>query len=120
MDVKDAIPMLLAESAAHPEAVKLDQSAYDTLADSGSVPHWILSDMLGEVSGKGVLGALQQKYSAVACKAAHADLPGDRPPEPGPGPPAPRSRGRSAHQQHLPPQSPANHSSGFVISRLVS
>jgi hypothetical protein len=27
--------MLLAKSAAHPEAAKLDQSAYDTLADGG-------------------------------------------------------------------------------------
>jgi hypothetical protein len=66
MDLKDATLMILAESAGHPEVARLAQSAYDTLAGGGEVPHALLSDMLGEVSGKGVLRAVHQKYSAVA------------------------------------------------------
>jgi hypothetical protein len=60
MDLKDATLMILAESAGHPEL------AHDTLADGGEVPHPVLSGLLGEVSGKGVLRALHQKYSPVA------------------------------------------------------
>lgn len=66
MDLKDATLMILAESAAYPEVVRLAQSACDTLADGGQGPHRILSDMLGETSGQGVLRVLQQKYSATA------------------------------------------------------
>jgi hypothetical protein len=66
MDLKDATLMILAESADHPELARLAQSAYDTLADGGEVPHPVLSDLLGEVSGKGMLRALHQKYSPVA------------------------------------------------------
>ena len=73
---------------------RLAQSAYDALADGGEVPHWILSDMIGEASGKGVLRVLHRKYSATAYRrSAHADLPRDRPPAPGPAPPASRSGG---------------------------
>jgi hypothetical protein len=66
MDLKDATLMFLAESADHPELAQLAQSAYDTLADGGEVPHWILSDMIGEASGQGVLRVLHRKYSATA------------------------------------------------------
>lgn len=69
MDLKDATLMILTESGAHPEVATLAQSAYDTLADGGEVALPILSDMLGEASGKGVLRALHQKYSAVAFEA---------------------------------------------------
>jgi hypothetical protein len=57
MDLKDATLMILAESAGHPEVARLARSAYDTLADGDEVSHWILSDMIGEASGKGVLQA---------------------------------------------------------------
>jgi hypothetical protein len=58
--------MILAESAGHPEVARLAQAAYDTLAGGGEVPHALMSDILGEASGKGVLRAVYQKYSAVA------------------------------------------------------
>ena len=61
--------MILAESADHPEVARLAQSVYDTLADGGEVPHVVLSDLLGEVSGKGVLRALNQKYGTTAFEA---------------------------------------------------
>jgi hypothetical protein len=66
MDLKDATLMILAESGEHPEVARLAQSAYDRLADGGEVPPQVLSDMIGEASGKGVLRALHQKYSAIA------------------------------------------------------
>jgi hypothetical protein len=69
MDLKDAALMILAESADHPEVARLARSVYDTLADGGEVPHVVLSDLVGEVSGKGVLRALNQKYSATAFEA---------------------------------------------------
>ena len=61
--------MILAESADYPEVARLAHSVYDTLAAGGEVPHVVLSDLLGEVSGKGVLRALNQKYSATAFEA---------------------------------------------------
>jgi hypothetical protein len=61
--------MILAECAAFPEVARLAQSAYGTLADGGEVPHTILSDLISEVSGKGVLRALHHKYSATAYEA---------------------------------------------------
>ena len=69
MDLKDATLMILAESADYPEVARLAQSACDALADGDEVPHWILSDMIGEASGKGVLRVLHRKYSATAYEA---------------------------------------------------
>lgn len=61
--------MILAESAGYPEVARLAQSACDALADGDEVPHWILSDMIGEASGKGVLRFIHQKYSPTAYEA---------------------------------------------------
>jgi hypothetical protein len=69
MDLKDATLMILAESAAYPEVAGLAQSAYDTLAVGGEVPYPVLSGLIGGISGKGVLRALHQKYSATAYEA---------------------------------------------------
>jgi hypothetical protein len=69
MDLKDATLMFLAESAGHPEVARLARSAYDALADGDEVPHWILSDMLGKASGKGVLRLIHRKYSPTAYEA---------------------------------------------------
>jgi hypothetical protein len=66
MDLKDATLMIRGESAYHPEVARLAQAAYDALAEGEEVPHQILSDMIGEASGKGVLRVLHQKYSATA------------------------------------------------------
>jgi hypothetical protein len=76
MDLKDATLMILAESAAHPTLAKTAQSAYESLSDGREVPHGVLSDMLGEASGKGIIRALRQKYSATAFEAMIQDLPG--------------------------------------------
>ena len=66
MDLTDATLMILNESAAHPGLAKLAQSAHDQLTRDGEVDYRVLSDMIGEASGKGVLKAIQQKYSATA------------------------------------------------------
>lgn len=58
--------MILSESAAHPVVARLAQSAYDRLIRGGEVDYRLLSDMIGEASGKGVLRAINQKYSATA------------------------------------------------------
>ena len=66
MDLKDATLMILAESAGYPEVTRLAQTAYDALAEGDEVSHWMLSDMIGEASGKGVLRVVHQKYSPTA------------------------------------------------------
>lgn len=62
MDLKDATLMIASESAAHPGLAKLAQSAYDQLNMGGQVDHRVLSDMIAEASGKGVLRAIHQRY----------------------------------------------------------
>ena len=62
MDLKDATLMIVAESAAHPGLAKLAQSAYDRLAWDGQVDYLILSDLIAEASGKGVLREIHRKY----------------------------------------------------------
>ena len=57
--------MILSESAAHPGLAKLAQSAYDQLTTDGQVDYRVLSDMIGEASGKGVLRAIHRKYGPV-------------------------------------------------------
>jgi hypothetical protein len=62
MDLKDATLMVLGESAAHPGLAKLAQSAYDQLTWDGQIDYRILSDLIGEASGMGVLRAIHRKY----------------------------------------------------------
>jgi hypothetical protein len=69
VDLKDATLMILNESAAHPAVAKIAQSAYDQLVSDGRVDYRVLSDMVGEASGKGVLRAIHQKYGATAHEA---------------------------------------------------
>jgi len=66
MDLKDATLMILSESAAHPGLAKLAQPAYDQIAWDGQVDYRVLSDMIAEASGKGVLRAIHQKYGPAA------------------------------------------------------
>jgi hypothetical protein len=85
--------MLLSESSAYPVLTRLAQSAYDQLADGGAPDHRLLSDLIGEASGKGVLRALHRKYSQTAFDAIimpicaeidrQAPVPPRRRPEPG-------------------------------------
>jgi hypothetical protein len=66
MDLKDATLMILGESADHPGLAKLAQSAYDQLITDGHVDYRVLSDMIAEASGKGVLRAVNRKYGPAA------------------------------------------------------
>ena len=58
--------MFLAESAEHPAVTQLARSAYDQLAQGADVDHQVLTDLVGEASGKGVLRAMHEKYSPEA------------------------------------------------------
>src|SRR5581483_9945609 len=69
MDPKDATLMILTESAAHPGLAKLTQSAYDQLTAGGEAHYSVLSDMVAEASGKGVLRVIRQKHGAIAHEA---------------------------------------------------
>ncbi len=66
MDLKDATLVFLTESGAHPSLEQIAQRAYDQIVSGRGVSHDILSDLIGEASGKGVLRELHRKYSPVA------------------------------------------------------
>jgi hypothetical protein len=69
MDLKDATLMFLVESAAHPAVAETAQSAYDRLAEGEAIDYGVLSDLVEEASGKGVLRAMRQKYGPVGFEA---------------------------------------------------
>ena len=80
MDLKDATLMFLSESAAYPAVASIAQSAYDRLVESEEIDYRVLSDLIGEASGKGVLRELNRKYSPEAFEAMIGPiLQGDRP-----------------------------------------
>ena len=66
MNLTDATLMFLAESAAYPAVAEIAQSAYDCLADGEDIDYRVLSDLVDEASGKGVLRAMHQKYGPAA------------------------------------------------------
>jgi hypothetical protein len=66
VDLKDATLMILTESAAYPGLSKLAQSAYDQLTSDRQVDYRVLSDIVAEASGKGVLRAINSKYGPTA------------------------------------------------------
>jgi hypothetical protein len=69
MDLKDATLMILAESADHARLAELARSAHDQLVTAGDVDYRVLSDIIAEASGKGVLRMIRQKHGAVAHEA---------------------------------------------------
>src|SRR5437773_12462947 len=69
MDLKDATLMFLVESAAHPAVREIAQSAYDRLVEGEDIDYRVLSGLVDEASGKGVLRAMHQKYGPVAFEA---------------------------------------------------
>jgi hypothetical protein len=69
MDLKDATLMFLTEAAAYPAVAEIAQSAYDHLVEGEDIDYRVLSDLVGEASGKGVLRAMSQKYSPAAYEA---------------------------------------------------
>jgi hypothetical protein len=74
MDLKDATLVILGESAAHPSLAQLAQSAYDQLATDGQVDYRVLSDLVAEASGKGVLRAIHRKYGPAAGEAVFGPI----------------------------------------------
>jgi hypothetical protein len=66
MDLRDATLMFLAESAAYPAVAEIARSAYDRMVAGDDVDYQVLSDLIGEASGKGVLRAIRAKYSQEA------------------------------------------------------
>jgi hypothetical protein len=69
MDLKDATLTILGESSAHPALARLAQSAYDQIVRDGQVDYRVLSDLVAEVSGKGVLRAIHRQYGPTAHEA---------------------------------------------------
>ena len=69
VDLKDATLMFLSESADHPAVAALARSAYDRLAAGEEVDYRVLDELIGEASGKGVLRAMNRKYSPTAYEA---------------------------------------------------
>ena len=69
MDLRDATLMFLIESAAHPAVSEIAQSAYDRLVEGEDIDYRVLSDLVEEASGKGVLRAMHQKYGPAAFEA---------------------------------------------------
>ena len=61
--------MFLSESAAYPAVASIAQHAYDRLVEGEEIDYRVLSDLIGEASGKGVLRDLNRKYSPEAFKA---------------------------------------------------
>src|SRR5579862_10069907 len=69
MDLKDATLMVLSESAGQPAVAAIAQVVYDRLAEGDDVDGRLLKELMGEMSGKGVLRAIHAKYSPVAYQA---------------------------------------------------
>jgi len=69
MDLKDATLMFLSESAACPAVASIAQDAYERLVEGEEIDYRVLSDLIGEASGKGVLRELNRKYSPEAYEA---------------------------------------------------
>jgi hypothetical protein len=69
MDLKDATLTILGESSAHPALARLAQSAYDQIVAGGQVDYRLLSDLVAEASGKGVLRAINREYGPAAREA---------------------------------------------------
>jgi hypothetical protein len=74
MDLKDATLVILTESAACPGLAELAQSVYDRLAAGAEVDYHVLSDLVAEASGKGVLRAINQKYGPDAREAVFGPI----------------------------------------------
>ncbi|GAA4239180.1 hypothetical protein GCM10022254_58210 [Actinomadura meridiana] len=66
MDLRDATRMILSESAAHPELLRVTRQAHDSLALGRQVPHTDLSWMLRESARKNVCPGLHTRYGAAA------------------------------------------------------
>ncbi|HEX6471100.1 MAG TPA: hypothetical protein VF069_18520 [Streptosporangiaceae bacterium] len=66
MDLKQATGMILTESAAHPDLLRVARSAYDDYAAGRTVHYTVLREMLYEASGKAVFGPIKRTYGEAA------------------------------------------------------
>ncbi|QKW32651.1 hypothetical protein HUT06_00200 [Actinomadura sp. NAK00032] len=66
MDLSDATRMILSESAAHPELLRVTREAHDRLARGDRVQHTELGWMLKEAARKNVYPALRTRYGVAA------------------------------------------------------
>ncbi|TDB86836.1 hypothetical protein E1264_16620 [Actinomadura sp. KC216] len=66
MDLRDATRMILSESAAHPELLRVTRQAHDRLALGQQVAHTDLDWMLREAARKNVYPGLHSRYGAAA------------------------------------------------------
>ncbi|GAA2259609.1 hypothetical protein GCM10010402_13950 [Actinomadura luteofluorescens] len=64
MNLPDAMRMILAESAAYPELMRVARDAYDDLAAGRRVHHATLSWVVREASRKDLYGVLIRKHGA--------------------------------------------------------
>ncbi|MGI8330152.1 hypothetical protein ACRYCC_09300 [Actinomadura scrupuli] len=62
MDLKDATRMILTESAAHPDLLRVASSTYDELSTGRQASHTDLTWMLREAGRKGLFPTLTQKH----------------------------------------------------------
>ena len=74
MDIKDATLMMMNESAGHPAVASLAQTAYQRLVNEEPVDYRLLTNLINEASGKGVLRAMHAKYDPVAYDAIIAPV----------------------------------------------
>ncbi|MQA84047.1 MAG: hypothetical protein GEV03_05290 [Streptosporangiales bacterium] len=61
MELKEAVRMILLESAAHPKLLKVARPVYDDLEAGRQVPYQALSAVLEEASGAGVIATLKKQ-----------------------------------------------------------
>jgi hypothetical protein len=66
MNLRDATLMFMSESAAHPAVASIAQSAYDRQLAEDEIDYRVLTELINEASGKGVLRDLRRKHGAVA------------------------------------------------------
>ena len=66
MELADATRMVLSESAAHPELLRLARHSHEELSQGRPVRHEVLSEMLREAARKDVYPALVARYGRPA------------------------------------------------------
>jgi hypothetical protein len=69
MDLRDAALMVMSESADYPTVAALAQAVFETAAHGDPVDYRLLNDLIGQLSGKGMLRTLHAKYHPVAYEA---------------------------------------------------
>jgi hypothetical protein len=74
MNLQDATLVFFAESGSFPAVADLAKSARDRLLAGEPADYRVLDDLIGQVSDKGILRAMRQKYSPAAFDAILAPI----------------------------------------------